>query len=56
MELVPEMLDILACPKCKGALQYAGDSLVCAACRLRYPIRQGLPVLIVEEAEQLSEE
>jgi len=56
MELVPEMLEILACPKCKGALQHAADSLVCQACRLRYPIRHGLPVLLVEEAQKLSEE
>jgi len=56
MELVPEMMDILACPKCKGVLLNAGDSLVCEACRLRYPIRHGLPVLLVEEAVKLSEE
>lgn len=56
MELAAEMLAILACPKCKGALKIAGESLLCDACRLRYPIRQGLPVLLVEEAEQLSEE
>ncbi|RQW88308.1 MAG: Trm112 family protein [Geobacter sp.] len=56
MELSEEMLDILACPKCKGSLQSAGESLVCEACRLRYPIRQGIPVLLVEEAEKLSEE
>lgn len=56
MELVQEMLDILACPKCKGALHNTGESLVCEACRLRYPIRQSIPVLLVEEAEKLSEE
>lgn len=56
MELVPEMMDILACPKCKGVLLNAGDSLVCEACRLRYSIRHGLPVLLVEEAEKLSGE
>lgn len=56
MELVQEMLEILACPKCKGPLEYAGDSLVCQACRLKYSIRQGIPVLLVEEAEKLSKE
>lgn len=56
MELVPEMLNILACPKCKGVLLISEDSLVCEACRLRYPIRHGLPVLLVEEAETLTEE
>jgi hypothetical protein len=56
MELVQEVLDILACPKCKGPLQLVSDSLICEACRLRYSIRQGIPVLLVEEAESLDEE
>ncbi len=56
MELVQELLDILACPKCKGPLRNAGEALVCPACRLKYSIREGIPVLLVEEAEKLSEE
>lgn len=56
MELVQEVLDILACPKCKGPLRLTADSLICEACRLRYSIRHGIPVLLVEEAEKLAEE
>ncbi len=49
---------ILACPKCHGSLQDAADpsgpSLVCASCALRYPVRDGLPILLVEQAERVS--
>lgn len=51
MTISPEVLEILACPKCKGPLQAEGDALVCEPCALRYPVRDGIPVLIVEEAE-----
>ena len=56
MKLVPELLEILACPKCKGHLQATGESLVCLACRLKFAIRDGIPILLVEEAESLDEE
>lgn len=56
MELVQELLDILACPKCKGPLQNAGGALVCQACRLHYPMRNGIPILLAEEASTLPEE
>jgi uncharacterized protein YbaR (Trm112 family) len=56
MELAQELLDILACPKCKGPLRVAEEALVCPACRLKYAIREGIPVLLVDEAEKLSEE
>ena len=56
MTLPKELLDILACPKCKGEvqLQPAGDKIVCAACRLAYPVRDGIPVMLIDEAEQTS--
>lgn len=49
-----ELLDILACPKCKGELQLKGEVLACtnSSCALRYPIRDGIPILLIEEAEQ----
>lgn len=49
-----ELLDILACPACKAAVRLEGERLVCvsAACGLRYPIRDGIPVMLVEEAEK----
>jgi len=56
MDLVKELLEILACPNCKGPLRESGDALVCNACRLKYPVREGIPVLLAEEAEQIGEE
>lgn len=47
-----ELLDLLACPKCKGELELAPDEseLKCALCRLAYRIDDGIPILLVEEA------
>ncbi len=47
-----DLLEILACPKCKGELQLAaGDSeLRCKECRLAYRIDDGIPILLIEEA------
>lgn len=55
MALTKELLDILVCPKCKGdlTLQDDGSGLVCPPCRLKYPIRDDIPVMLVEEAEKL---
>ena len=49
-----ELLEILACPACKAAVRLEGERLVCtgASCGLRYPIRDGIPVMLVEEAER----
>ena len=53
MALDKELLDVLACPKCKGELEYreAEDQLVCHACRLIYPVRDDIPIMLVEEAQ-----
>jgi len=50
------LLDILACPVCKGPLQYRGESqvLVCRLDRLAYPIRDEVPIMLEEEARQLA--
>ena len=49
-----DILDILACPKCRGSLgiveNRTGSGLECAACAVVYPVREGIPVLLVEEA------
>jgi len=52
-----ELLEILACPKCKGEvhLNEAGDGLICRRCRLLYEIRDDIPVMLVEEAKQISD-
>ncbi|MDD3294071.1 MAG: Trm112 family protein [Geobacteraceae bacterium] len=49
-----ELLEILACPICKGPLRTDESSLVCETCRLRYPVRDGIPVLLAEEAERIG--
>ena len=46
-----ELLEILACPACKSPLAQQQDRLVCTGCGLRYPIRDGIPVMLVDEAE-----
>ncbi len=46
------LLKILVCPKCHGELALEDDRLVCQACGLRYPIRDGIPVMLIEEAEE----
>ncbi len=53
MTLPKELLEILACPKCKGAveLQAEAQRLLCRACRLAYPVRDGIPVMLIDEAE-----
>lgn len=51
-----KLLDILACPVCKGPLVYAREAqvLVCRADRLAYPVRDGIPVMLEEEARRLN--
>ena len=52
------LLEILVCPVCKGALDYrkAQTELVCTACRLAYPIKDDIPVMLEEEARQVPAE
>jgi uncharacterized protein YbaR (Trm112 family) len=51
-----KLLDILACPVCKGPLVYEkkAQELICRADRLAYPIRDGIPVMLEEEARELA--
>jgi uncharacterized protein YbaR (Trm112 family) len=53
-----KILDILVCPVCKGplVLQRERSELVCPPCRLAYPIRDGIPVMLPEEARALDAE
>ena len=55
MTLSPQLLAILVCPKCKGPLQYREpeQALDCAACQVRYPVRDDIPVMLVDEATPL---
>ena len=52
-----ELLDILACPQCKGPvhLNDAHDGLVCENCRLQYEIREDIPIMLIDEAMKLDE-
>jgi uncharacterized protein len=49
------LLEILVCPKCRGDLEYRPeqDELVCAACRLRYEVRDDIPIMLIDEAKPL---
>ncbi len=52
-----ELLDILACPKCKGSVRLTEDmhGLLCEQCRLIYEIRDGIPVMLIDEAVPADE-
>ncbi len=55
MVLSDKLLSILVCPSCKGNLDYKEDQerLNCNACKLSYKIENGIPVMLVEEAEKI---
>ena len=53
-EISQELLEILACPACKGDIEYdrQNQKLICVGeCKRRYPIRDGIPVMLIDEAE-----
>jgi uncharacterized protein YbaR (Trm112 family) len=63
MDLRREGLEILACPKCKGEIKLLEKSIIheeagfmCEKCRLLYPIRDGIPVMLIDEAMKVGEE
>ncbi|MCK4994902.1 MAG: Trm112 family protein [Candidatus Omnitrophica bacterium] len=49
-----ELLEILACPVCKEAVKLESERLICPKCHRKYPIKDGIPVMLVEEAEELE--
>ena len=53
MSIKSELLEILACPKCKQTVEMddSGEWLNCPACRLRFPVRDDIPVMLIDEAE-----
>lgn len=55
MSLSQDLLEILVCPKCKGALEYREreSALDCPTCRLRYPVRDEIPIMLIDEATPL---
>lgn len=46
-----ELLDILACPACRGDVELKDGKIVCLSCKKKYPIRDGIPVMLIDEAE-----
>lgn len=56
MTLSKDLLEILACPQCKGEIvpDDSHETLLCHACKLVYPVRDGIPVMLVDEALPLS--
>ena len=53
-----KLLDILACPVCKGPLQWHREAevLVCRADRLAFPVRDGIPIMLASEARQIGDD
>ncbi|HEY3306813.1 MAG TPA: Trm112 family protein [Desulfuromonadaceae bacterium] len=56
--LLDDLLNILACPVCKGSLQMDNrvQKLLCRPCGLGFPIREGIPVMLIDEAEKTNEQ
>ena len=56
MGISKELLDILACPKCKGEiyLNDAEDGLICDNCKLLYEIKDDIPIMLIDEAKPLD--
>jgi uncharacterized protein YbaR (Trm112 family) len=58
MDINKEMLELLLCPKCKGnvVLDDAGDRIICKQCRLCYEIKDGIPIMLIDEAKPIEED
>ena len=57
MAISPELLEILACPKCKGDiyLNETDDGLICDHCRLLYEIKDDIPIMLIDEAKPIAD-
>jgi len=51
-----KLLEILACPACKSEVILKNNKIVCTKCRRVYPIKEGIPIMLIEEAEIEEEE
>jgi uncharacterized protein len=47
-----ELLAILACPACKGDVTCAAEKIVCLKCGRKYPVKDGIPIMLIDEAEK----
>lgn len=57
MTISKELLEVLACPRCKGDIYLSEESngLICHKCKLLYEIKDGIPIMLVERAKKISE-
>jgi uncharacterized protein YbaR (Trm112 family) len=51
-----KILDFIVCPKCKGDLKLEGEFLICQNCQLKYPIKDDIPILLIEEAQKIDQD
>jgi len=54
-KLDPKLLEILACPICKEGIIHKNDKIICKKCNLSYPIKDNIPIMIIEDAEKYQE-
>lgn len=56
MTIPADLLEILACPRCKQPVEpdQGHENLTCRSCRLVYPVRDGIPVMLIDEAQPLG--
>ena len=56
-EIDPKLLEILVCPLTKGSLRYDPErqELICDSAKLAYPVREGIPIMLVDEARKIDE-
>ena len=48
-----KLMDMLACPICKSEVEFKGGKIVCAKCKKAYPVKDDIPVMLIEEAEDI---
>ena len=52
MPVPEELMDLLICLECSSGLEDEGETLLCTGCGVRYPVEDGIPVMLIDEAEQ----
>jgi uncharacterized protein YbaR (Trm112 family) len=57
MPVNPELMEILVCPKCQGPiyLEPSQKGIICDNCRLRYEVRDDIPIMLIEQAQPLDD-
>ncbi|MDR2400581.1 MAG: Trm112 family protein [Deferribacteraceae bacterium] len=51
---IGELLQVLVCPKCTGKLTLKENSVICAACKLQYPLDEDIPILLIDQAKPIK--